>query len=72
MIDRDKFESVARRNLDARKRIALGKAAMHERYDISVNDIGEILLVPLVTIPANKMGIDEYGRLLGHFRKDEE
>ena len=51
-----RFHTVTETTVDTRKRISLGKAGVVEdaRYLVSVNDDGEILLVPLASIPARE------------------
>lgn len=52
-----KFVPVGESSTDVRSRISLGKAgARHDdRYAIAVNDEGEILLTPLVSIPKREL-----------------
>lgn len=49
------FKLVKEVDVDVRRRVSLGKAGKPEdhRYRIFDNSFGEILLVPVVTIPAN-------------------
>ena len=63
MTTTENFRHVTKAGLDSRKRIALGKVATHEQYDIRVNDDGEILLIPLVSIPAREMIIWENSKV---------
>jgi hypothetical protein len=51
------FKHAAQTDLDSRRRVSLGKVGRpeHTRYEILENDLGEILLVPLVSIPAREM-----------------
>ena len=55
------FTRTAQADLDSRRRLSLGKIGRpeHTRYEISENSLGEILLVPLVSIPAREMIIWE-------------
>ena len=46
------FHPVAEATADERARISIGKAGVpHQRYAVSVNDEGAILLTPVVSIP---------------------
>jgi hypothetical protein len=56
-IDRDGFHPAAEADVDARRRVSLGKVgrAEHTRYQVLENDLGEILLVPLVSVPAREL-----------------
>jgi hypothetical protein len=51
------FRPVAEVTADDRARIAFGKAGVHknERYAVSVNDEGAILLTPVVSIPKREL-----------------
>lgn len=51
------FKRVAQADLDSRRRVSLGKVGRpeHTRYEILENALGEILLVPLVSVPAREM-----------------
>jgi hypothetical protein len=51
------FRETAQADVDSRRRVSLGKVGRpeHTRYQIMENDLGEILLVPLVSIPAREM-----------------
>ena len=51
------FTRTAQADLDSRRRLSLGKIGKpeHTRYEISENSLGEILLVPLVSVPAREM-----------------
>lgn len=53
----DGFRRVGETDVDGRRRISLGRVGSsdHTRYDVYENDLGEILLVPLVSIPAREM-----------------
>jgi hypothetical protein len=51
------FHGDTQTDVDSRRRVSLGKVgrAEHTRYQIMENDLGEILLVPMVSIPAREM-----------------
>lgn len=53
----DGFRPVAEVTADERARIAVGKAGVHkdDRYAVSVNDEGAILLVPVASIPKREL-----------------
>lgn len=55
------FRPVAEVTADDRARIAFGKAGVHknDRYAVSVNDDGAILLTPLASIPKRELLIWE-------------
>jgi hypothetical protein len=50
------FRPVTETVVDSRRRVSLGKAGVSEntRYAVSVSDDGDLLLSPLVTIPARE------------------
>lgn len=50
---------------DERSRVAVSKAGAHrdDRYAVSVNDDGVILLVPVVSIPRRELILHENGEL---------
>jgi len=50
------FEEVAEAKLDAKRRVALGKILVQSvsRYRIYRNNFGQIILDPMVTIPAHE------------------
>ena len=50
------FEEVAEARVDAKRRVALGKILAHSvsSYRIYRNRVGQIILDPLVTIPAHE------------------
>ena len=50
------FEEVAEAKVDAKRRVALGKILAHSvsSYRIYRNRVGQIILDPLVTIPAHE------------------
>lgn len=52
-----KFVPVGESSTDVRSRISLGKAGVRrdDRYAIAVNEEGEILLTPLVSIPKREL-----------------
>lgn len=56
-VDRDGFRPAAEADVDGRRRLSLGKVghAEHTRYQVLENDLGEILLVPLVSVPAREL-----------------
>jgi hypothetical protein len=53
----DNFRPVAEVTADERARVAVGKAGAHknDRYAVSVNAEGAILLVPLASIPKREL-----------------
>lgn len=53
------FRPAGEAEVDARRRISLGKigSSEHTRYEVYENDSGEILLVPVVSIPARELAI---------------
>jgi hypothetical protein len=50
------FRRASEADVDSRRRISLGRIGHpeHKRYEILENDLGEILLVPLVSMPARE------------------
>jgi hypothetical protein len=61
----DDFRPVAEVTADERARVAVGKAGAHrnDRYAVSVNDDGAILLTPLASIPRRELLIWENDEL---------
>jgi hypothetical protein len=60
MIKEEKFKEVGTRSIDQRKRITLGKLTKnYKRMRIYVNDKGDILLKPVVEIPADEAWLYE-------------
>jgi hypothetical protein len=60
MIEEEKFKEVGTRSIDQRKRITLGKLTKnYKRMRIYVNDKGDILLKPVVEIPADEAWLYE-------------
>jgi hypothetical protein len=59
------FHPVAEVTADDRNRIAFGKAGVHpgQRYAVSVNDDGAILLTPLASIPKRELPVWEDDQL---------
>jgi len=55
------FRPVAEVTADERARIAIGKAGAHkdDRYAVSVNDDGAILLTPVTSIPKRELVVWE-------------
>lgn len=53
------FRPAGEAEVDARRRISLGKIGNsdHSRYEVYENESGEILLVPVVSIPARELAI---------------
>ena len=51
------FTPIGEFSADDRARIAFGKAGVHrdDRFAVAVNDQGEILLTPLVSIPKREL-----------------
>lgn len=51
------FRRVTEAEVDSRRRLSLGRVGQseHTRYEVLENALGEILLVPLVSIPAREM-----------------
>lgn len=70
-IVRDKgFHEVAEARLDAKRRISLGKighAARH--YKIYENALGQIILDPLVAVPASELWLYKDKKALSQVRK---
>ncbi len=60
-----KFVPVGEVSADERSRIAVGKAGVRkdDRYAVAVNDDGEILLTPLVSIPKRELLIWENAQI---------
>lgn len=61
----DDFRPVAEVTADERARVAVGKAGAHknDRYAVSVNDEGAILLTPLASIPKRELLVWENDEL---------
>lgn len=59
------FKPIGELSADDRSRIAFGKAGVHrdDRFAVSINDHGEILLTPLVSIPKRELIIWENEQL---------
>ena len=59
------FTPIGEFSADDRARIAFGKAGVHrdDRFAVAVNDQGEILLTPLVSIPKRELIIWEDAQL---------
>ncbi|WP_018687075.1 hypothetical protein [Actinokineospora enzanensis] len=59
------FRPVAEVTADERARVAVGKAgaSKNDRYAVSMNDDGMILLVPLASIPKRELLVWENGEL---------
>lgn len=59
------FRPVAEVTADERARVAVGKAGAHknDRYAVSVNEEGAILLVPLASIPKRELLVWENDEL---------
>ena len=52
----DQFEEIGTRTIDDRKRITVGELlGSHKRVRLYRNDRGEILLLPVVEIPASEL-----------------
>lgn len=60
------FKPVTESVVDSRKRISLGKAGVAEdtRYAVSVSDDGDILLTPLVSIPAREQWLWDHPEVM--------
>ena len=43
--------------VDGRRRLTLGQAAKHDRYLVQVRNDGDILLTPLVSVPARELDL---------------
>lgn len=56
-MDHKVFAPLGEASADERSRIAFGKAGVRrdDRYAVAVNDDGEILLTPLVSIPKREL-----------------
>ncbi|MFB9905083.1 hypothetical protein [Allokutzneria oryzae] len=59
------FRAVAEVTADERARVAISKAGAHknDRYAVSVNDEGAILLIPLASIPKRELLVWENDEL---------
>lgn len=59
------FKPIGELSADDRSRIAFGKAGVRrdDRYAVAINDHGEILLTPLVSIPKRELIIWENEQL---------
>lgn len=59
------FTPIGELTADDRSRIAFGKAGVRrdDRYAVAINDQGEILLTPLVSIPKRELIVWENERL---------
>ncbi|WP_235504646.1 hypothetical protein [Arthrobacter sp. Leaf141] len=59
------FVPVGEVSADERSRIAVGKAGVRrdDRYAVAVNDDGEILLTPLVSIPKRELLVWENAQI---------
>lgn len=55
------FTPIGEYSADDRARIAFGKAGVRrdDRYAVAVNDHGEILLTPLVSVPKRELAVWE-------------
>jgi len=68
------FQAIGIRNVDAKKRISLGEKLLKlirktpEAYKIFVDKEGDILLRPVVTIPAREAWIYENPKILKQIR----
>jgi hypothetical protein len=53
------FRRVGEADTDGRRRISLGRVGNpeHHRYEVYENDHGELLLVPVVSIPARELAV---------------
>ncbi len=50
------FKPIAKVRPDSKKRITLGKTrAMAEEYEVLESESGELLLIPLASLPANEI-----------------
>ncbi len=61
----DGFRPVAEVTADERSRVAVGKAGVHknDRYAVSINDEGAILLIPVASIPKRELLVWENDEL---------
>lgn len=68
---KDDFQELATKTIDGRERIALGKyfAGRYKRVRIYKNKAGEILLQPVVEIPASEMWLYQNKKALSSVRK---
>lgn len=55
--------------VDSRRRITLGPAAVHERYRVTVQDNGNIELMPLASIPARELDLWNDPELLASVKR---
>lgn len=60
-----KFVPIGEVSADERSRIAVGKAGVRkdDRYAVAVNDDGEILLTPLVSVPKRELLVWENAQI---------
>ena len=58
--------------VDSRHRITLGAAAQHQRYRVTTLDNGNILLEPLVSIPARELDLWNDPELLASVKRGLE
>ena len=67
---KDQFEEVATRTIDGRRRLTLGELPKgSKRVRIYKNDRGEVLLQPLVEIPASEVWLFENEEALESVKK---
>ena len=66
----DNFKEIATKSIDDRKRLTLGKEIGNfRRVRIYKNDRGEILLKPLVEVPASELWLYENKKALDSVKK---
>jgi hypothetical protein len=65
MANMDNFRPIAEATADDRARVSIGKAGahQHDRYAVSANDDGVILLTPLASIPRRELLVWENDEL---------
>ncbi len=68
------FRRAGEVELDARRRLSLGKAGKreHTRYLVEENDEGEIRLIPVVSVPARELFVWNNPELLASLRRGLE
>jgi len=70
IIKNKEFKEVAELKVDSKKRLALGKTPHPaDSYRVYENELGEIVLVPLKTIPASEAWLYENEKALASLRR---
>ncbi|MBI4063668.1 MAG: hypothetical protein HY401_05130 [Elusimicrobia bacterium] len=71
----DHFQEIGRVRLDSKKRVAIPKSVRDsatDSYRVFVNQAGQIMLDPQVTIPATEAWLIKNPKALGRLRKGLE